>query len=163
MAWHERPVEVTNLLNPAFCGEVIYRCAAAHWDEANTPLPYSLSFLILPLVLHSETRATLRPGLRHFEVWVSVNPQIKIGLGTRARSLVPFTREALTLLYQTRAIDLRRTDAAVAIDRPLRSLARHFPLGEDTRACVRSARTLGTLLARTSSEPTVYASLGLRP
>jgi ABC-three component (ABC-3C) system Middle Component 3 len=113
--WEERPIEVANLLNPAFCGHVIYGCAEAHESEADKPMPYALAFLVLPLVLHSETRSTMKANTRHFEVWLSVNPEIKVGLATRARSLVPFARETLGFLQRSGTLTIRETDAALVV------------------------------------------------
>jgi ABC-three component (ABC-3C) system Middle Component 3 len=115
--WEERPIEVANLLNPAFCGHVIYGCAEAHESEADKPMPYALAFLVLPLVLHSETRSTMKANTRHFEVWLSVNPEIKVGLATRARSLVPFARETLGFLQRSGTLTIRETDAALVMSR----------------------------------------------
>jgi ABC-three component (ABC-3C) system Middle Component 3 len=114
--WEERPIEVANLLNPAFCGHVIYGCAEAHETEAGKPMPYALAFF-LPLVLHSDTRSTMKANTRHFEVWLNVNPEIKVGLVTRARSLVPFTREALGFLQRSGTLTIRETDAALVVSR----------------------------------------------
>lgn len=161
--WSERPVEVANLLNPAFCGQVIYSCAVAHQDEREDAFPYALAFLVLPLVLHSDTRGTMKATTRHFEVWLNVNPEIKVGLADRARSLVPFGREALTFLQQCRAFQIRETDAAIVISKGLRRIRRRFPPGEDTKACLAGAGILGKWFARENSPAAVYAALGLRP
>ncbi len=161
--WDERPVEVANLLNPAFCGHVIYGCADAHNREAGKPLPYALAFLVLPLVLHLDTRSTMKPNTRHFEVWLNLNPEIKVGLTARARSLVPFTREALGFLHRSGTLTIQETDAALGIPKALRTLRRRFPVGDDTKACIAGAKVLGRWFARANSPATIYASLGLRP
>ena len=161
--WEERPVEVANLLNPAFCGLVIYVCAEAHESGAGKPIPYALAFLVLPLVLHSDTRSTMKPNTRYFEVWLNLNPEIKVGLATRARSLVPFTREALGFLQRSGKLTIRETDAALVVTRALRRPRRRFALGEDTKACLAGARVLGKWFGRANSPATIYASLGLRP
>jgi ABC-three component (ABC-3C) system Middle Component 3 len=54
----------------------------------------------------------MKPNMRHFEVWLSVNPEIKVGLATRASSLVPFTRETLGFLQRSGTLTIRETDAA---------------------------------------------------
>jgi len=54
--WEHRPIEVANLFNPAFCGEVIRRCGAGYSAKLQTGMPYALAFLVLPIVLHPATR-----------------------------------------------------------------------------------------------------------
>jgi hypothetical protein len=125
-------------------------------------MPYALAFF-LPLVLHSDTRSTMKANTRHFEVWLNVNPEIKVGLVTRARSLVPFTREALGFLQRSGTLTIRETGAALVVSRSLRTLRRRFALGEDTKACIAGARVLGKWFGRANSPATIYASSGLRP
>ena len=162
-AWEDRPPEVACLLNPAFCGQVIYQCVRGFADEAGAPMPYPLAFVILPLVLHPRTRATMDGGTRHLQVWLNTHQPIKIGLAERARTLVPHTREALLFLYQTRTVTLREEDAAVAITGPLRRARRRFEPGDETRSCLNKAGVLGKWFARTESPATIYVSLGLMP
>lgn len=163
--WEDRAPEVANLLNPAFCGQIIHRCALSHTRESNeTAMPYALAFLVLPLVLHRETRQAMSATRHHFQVWLNANQHIKVGLAERARSIVPYTREALVFLQQTEAMRVRTPDAGlVAAARLRRQPRRRFSAGDETRDCLRKAETLGKWFARASSPATVYASLGLMP
>jgi hypothetical protein len=101
---------------------------------------------------------------RHFQVWLNGNQQIKIGLAERARSLVPYTREALMLLQQTHTVAVRSSDAALVIQNGLRRMGRRrFSQSEETKECLKKAQTLGKWFARVNSPATIYASLGLMP
>ena len=80
-AWEDRPPEVASLLNPAFCGQVIYRCVEGFTETENAPMPYPLAFLVLPLVLHPPTRASVNANTRHFQVWLNAHQPIKIVFG----------------------------------------------------------------------------------
>lgn len=164
-AWQDRPAEVANLLNPAFCGRILFHCVKGYNQESpEFPMPYSIVFLVLPLVLHRHTRETIKGTTRHFHVWLNRSQQIKIGLAARARSLVPHTREALMLLQQTHTIAIRSSDAALLIENELRRMRRRrFPASDETKDCLKKSQTLGKLLARTNSPATIYASLGLKP
>ena len=51
--WEERPIEVANLLNPAFCGRLLYQSIVGHSEYESKDMPYVLFFLVLPLVLHA--------------------------------------------------------------------------------------------------------------
>src|SRR6202521_325469 len=121
--WEDRPAEVANLLNPAFCGWIIFQCVKSHIDESDgRPMPYALAFLVLPLVLHRYTRETMKSTTRHLQVWLNGNQQSKIGLAERARSLVPYSREALMLLHQTHTVAVRDSDAALVLENGLRRI-----------------------------------------
>lgn len=48
--WEDRSKIVANLLNPAFCGEILRRAIASYNDnEENMLFPFSLLYLILPI------------------------------------------------------------------------------------------------------------------
>jgi hypothetical protein len=163
--WEDRPEEVANLLNPAFCGRLIYSAVKTHQADNESPMAYSIAFLVLPLALHACTReAIIKRTIRHFEVWIDENQEIKIGLAVRARSLVPFARETLAFLLQTGALIIRESDAALLIGRPLRPIRRPlFPQSDETKACIKAAGILGKWFARVNSPAAIYASLGLMP
>jgi Family of unknown function (DUF6521) len=82
--WEDRPQEVAHLLNPAFCGQVIYECALSYAAQSERGMPYALAFLVLPIVLHPGTQKTMNSRTRHFLVWVNSNQHIKVGLAERA-------------------------------------------------------------------------------
>ena len=62
--WVQRPFEVRNLFNPAFCGVVLARAIEGHEAECGLGLQYSLTHLVLPLSLHRSTREVLAKGNR---------------------------------------------------------------------------------------------------
>jgi Family of unknown function (DUF6521) len=126
-------------------------------------MPYALAYLVLPLVLHEGTRKTMEARIRHFQVWINRNQQIKVGLAVRARSLVPYSREALILLRQAGLVEFRASDAALMIVKPLRRFRRQFQQSQETIDCQGKSSILGKWFARTHSQSTIYASLGLMP
>jgi hypothetical protein len=58
--WNQRPREIRNLFNPAFCGLVLTRGVEGFSETAKRPMPYSLTLLILPLCLHKRTRQQIK-------------------------------------------------------------------------------------------------------
>lgn len=57
--WDLRPIEQRTLLNPAFLAVLIAETARGHLDEGAEPLPFALTFLAVPLVVHEPTREAL--------------------------------------------------------------------------------------------------------
>jgi hypothetical protein len=162
--WQDTPPEVANLLNPAFCGQILFRAVKAHMKESNMPMPYPLAFLVLPLVLHGRTRQSIKATTKHLQVWLNGNQPIKVGLSARARSLVPYTRQALAFVNQTGAVNLALPEATlIAADRLRTVRNRKFPQSDETKECISKAEVLGKWFARANSTTTVYASLGLMP
>ena len=162
--WEERPIEVANLLNPAFCGRVIYQSIAGYREAHSTDMPYALLFLILPLVLHGPTRATIGGATRHFQVWLNTHQEAKLGLAARARSLVPYTRESVSFLCAVGATRVVEGSASLAIAAKLRPRSRaSFVVSDETRECIAKARTVGRWFAKVNSPATVYAMCGLMP
>jgi hypothetical protein len=49
--WDQRPFEMRNLFNPAFCGLVLFRAMQGYEEEDPNGIPFSLSLLVLPSVL----------------------------------------------------------------------------------------------------------------
>jgi hypothetical protein len=58
--WNQRPFEIRNVFNPAFCGLVLFRAMQGYEDEDTRGMPFSLSLLVLPLCLHKD-RAVIAP------------------------------------------------------------------------------------------------------
>lgn len=105
--WEERPITTANLLNPAFCGEIIRRCAKSYSDEIQKPFPFVLTFILLPIVLHKVTREVLpRDTRKSLHAWLEENPSVKIGFAGRCQQMIPFTKEAFAFLLKYKAIKL---------------------------------------------------------
>ena len=57
--WDQRPFEIRNLFNPAFCGLVLFRALHGYEEEDARGMPFSLSLLVLPLCLHKDSREVI--------------------------------------------------------------------------------------------------------
>ena len=57
--WVLRPPEEANLLNPAFCCVTLAAAVLGYASVDKTGIPYPLTFLVLPTVLHKATRESL--------------------------------------------------------------------------------------------------------
>ena len=78
-SWRGRPQEEVSLLNPAFTSTGLWSAARGYLKTDGSgrsdALPFTLAFLVLPLVLHRQTRESLPTSTRtSVAVWASDNP-----------------------------------------------------------------------------------------
>jgi hypothetical protein len=99
--WNQRPFEVRNLFNTAFCGVVLFRALAGFEEGDEAGMPFSLALLVLPLCLHEDTRLILAENSRGYLLKsLEKNPRILVGFNERAHHLMPFALEAFGLLME---------------------------------------------------------------
>ena len=159
--WNQRPREVRNLFNPAYCGLVLARGEEGFTEAAERPMPFSLTLLILPLCLHKRTRDQLKEGNRSYLTSIlEEHPEIRIDLAQRARGLMPYTMEAFGYLMARGVITV---DDAGAISLRKDTVRKAIRGSQDTTDCQTVARSLGGKLARLNDRVTIYTTLGIRP
>ncbi len=159
--WDQRPIEVRNLFNPAFCGLVLLRAMANFEEEDSRGIPFSLVPLILPICLHKQSREIIVPSTRsYFLKLVANHPQLLIGFGARARDMLPFTFEALGLLHQLGTMQVR---ADGRMNANLQGVRKSITGSDETQAIQKVAKYLGREFARIGDRVTIYASMGVRP
>jgi hypothetical protein len=150
-AWNQRPFEVRNLFNPAFCGLILFRALRGYEELNEDGMPFSLALLVLPLCLHKESRQTLEKGNRGYLLKV---------FAKRATDLLPFALEAFGMLMERGCIQ-------VTVDGRMRTvpdLVRKSDTGTaESVSCQRVARFIGKEFARIEDRVTVYATFGVRP
>lgn len=162
LTWDDRPVEVANLLNPAFCGEVLRRCIRAYQSQASQRFPYPLLFLVLPILLHGNTRNQIsRPQRQSLHAWLHEHPDTKVGFAERARSLVPVTREALAFLLHSGAVEVDDQGSVGSTYYERRS--RTVQVDGDVADCYAKAEVVGRWFARAGTTATIFAMWGVRP
>jgi len=112
--WYDRPIEIANLFNPAFCGAIIRNCVKSYEELINEPMPYSLLFLVLPIILHKRTRSNITSYTKQFHPLLDKHQDLKVDFSYRANQLIPITREAIMFLLQVKAIKINE-DAQVSV------------------------------------------------
>jgi hypothetical protein len=162
--WTKRPAEERALLNPGFCSMILWYASAGHAATTNAGLPIEAAFLILPLVLHRETREALPVAVStSLPVWAGQHPLVRARFPERARLLGAFTREALLfggtydLLAFERNIVTARSERRKAVRAVLKTSS------DEVRECARKAEFTGRWLAKSGSPSTVMAVLGVKP
>ena len=159
--WNQRPREVRNLFNPAFCGLVLARGVEGFTEAANRAMPFSLTLLILPLCLHKRTREQIKEAPRAYLTTIlQEHPEMHVDFAQRARCLMPYTMEAFGCLMASGAITVDES-GAIALEQG--TVRRSIDGSQDTKDCQTVARSLGRKLAQINDRVTIYTSLGIRP
>ena len=162
--WVNRTLEERRLLNPAFCAHLLWRAARGHSSADDQPLSLEECFLVLAFVLPSHIREALPRDTRtSLPIWLENEPLARAQIVTRARALVPFTREAL-MFAGTRGVLAVRAAQIHADARWVKAEARILNSASDeVRECAKRAEFIGKWFALAGAASTVLALLGARP
>lgn len=167
MRWEQRPVELANMVNPAFCSMLLHSTIDSFYKKTQFGLDYSLAFLVLPLVLHRPTREAvpLKPR-SSLPDWVNVNRQKLALFPGRAQQLVPYTREALMFGIQQGFIEISNEGRNVGKLKPTSMVLRPVPewhQGSEPLDCARKARIIGDWFAEYGDGSVLFQLFGVRP
>lgn len=162
LAWERRPVEVANLFNPAFCLILLRGAINAYQNEQDAGMPYILSFLILPLVLHKPTRDAL-PGTTRtrMHVWLQNKPETQIGFVNRIKQLTPITKEAIIFGMQSDLVTFDERGDLVLVAKRFKSPP--WATNSEPMLCYRKSQFLGRWLAQVGDTSTILTMWGIRP
>ncbi len=165
--WTERPVEISNLLNPAFTGVLLRRSVDGYKSEAEGGMPIELVFLVMPLGLHPATARRLpsRPTSTPLHAWLQreENRDVLVRFDERVRSLAPFTREGMIFAAQRRVLDIDEMGGVIPGVEPLRGFSTYKTCGEEVKDAVNRCFFVGRWLALSGTTATIYSLLGVRP
>lgn len=161
--WGDQPREEARLLNPAFIAALLWASADGHGAEVGTGLPYPLSFIALPVVLHRPTRTTLPSTKRtSLAAWLSANPRALVGFSHRASALVTTVKGGL--LFGCReglfSMDDERIQAG---PRPKSMASFERETTDEVKDCLKRARFVGRWFAGAGQSGTVMALWGVAP
>lgn len=160
LRWEERPIEIANLFNPAFCAVLLQSSIRGFQSKQKGGMPYPLVFLILPIVLHLYTRQTLpKTTVSKMHIWLQEHPEVRIGFVERSRELVPYTKEALIFGIQAGIIAAMPDGNFKWIQR---SLKQPEPDSELERLQER-AKFLGKWFAQFEESSNIFTMWGIRP
>jgi hypothetical protein len=154
--WSERTPAVADLLNPALIATVIAGAASHYESRGGSPMPFELSFLVAPLVLHRSTRIALPARVdSHLAKWVTANEVLAAGFGARAKALVEPVQEGLRFGLRSGAIEF--DGGNITSHLRSRTPARIGDIGE----IVGKARFVGRWFTQIESSATAFALLGV--
>jgi hypothetical protein len=159
--WSQRPFEIRNLVNPAFCGLVLSRALHGYEEEGARGMPFSLSLLVLPLCLHKDSRDVIAGSPRSYLLKTTEkNQQVVVGLADRVTHMLPYAFEGFGLLMERGCI-------AIADDGRIQTVpgkVRKSVTGtSETVSCQKVARIVRREFARIADRVTVYTTFGICP
>lgn len=160
--WIRRPPEVANLLNPAFIALLLWSATRGYSKEDSKGIPLNLAYLVVPIVLHRDTREALPASTKsRMHSWLQAHPAVTIGFPERARAMVPYTREGLLFGVQYGTL---RLNSEARVETPVAKLKPNpFPESSEPSDCMRKAELVGRLFVRVGDPVTVLAMWGVRP
>ena len=149
------------LINPAFCSALIRETILGYSHECKQNMPYVLTFLVLPLILHKRTRDLFPRAIStKFHSWVHSHQGIMIGFHERTSTLVPFSKEAI---YWCLSSGLLESCEGGVLSAPKTKSSIQLPDNSESIHCVNKAHFLGRWFTRAGEPSTIYAILGIRP
>ncbi|MEU2168050.1 three component ABC system middle component [Micromonospora chersina] len=158
-AWADRPPIVAAMLNPALIAAILASTADGYRKESGQTLPWPLSFIVVPLVLHRGTRQALPSSTRtHLATWTSKHPLLRAGFPPRAQGLVQPVKEGLRFGLAHGVLSLEGDGLQGKIRRP-----RGFQMPEELADILRRASFVGRWLAKIDNTATVFAVFGVTP
>lgn len=159
-----RPAEVANSLNPAWCGWLLREAAGGYAGVKPAGMPFALSFLVLPVVLHRRTRDALpRSTATAMHAWLRARPDVLPGFAARAARLAPFVREALLFAGSLGLLSFADGGLLVPAGELRRGKATVLARSQTMKVSVRKAGLVGELLAEAGEPATVFQMWGVRP
>ncbi|MDQ3331691.1 MAG: DUF6521 family protein [Planctomycetota bacterium] len=163
-AWSERPVDLANLLNPAFTGVLLRTSVEGYVKEAKTGMPYELAFLVLPFSMHHRTTERLPIKVTSLlQTWLQDNRDTLVMFPDRVRSLVPFTREAIVFACQRGILAIDAEGRLVSGDKKLKGITAYRTQGEEVTEAIKRSEFVGRWFALSGSPTMIYSLLGVRP
>jgi hypothetical protein len=162
--WAERSIEERNLLNPGFCSMLLWHAAHGYASERSISMAIEISFLVLPFVLHKETRESLPTNIRtSMPTWLAEHPIVRTRLGERAATLRAFTKESLIFGGSHGLLALAQEGVRANADMKKRVNAALKATSDEVRDCAKRAEFLGKWLEKAGGPETVMTLLGVRP
>lgn len=159
--WDERPAEVAYLLNPAFCGRLLYNTIKTYNDDTKRAFPFSLIYLILPLLLHKHTRQCVNSRTQLL-VWVQRNEYLLIRFAERAKQLVPITNEAVRILLQSGYVWFN-TYGELEFSHNKKAISKTRFADDEIKECINKSEQIAKWFAKAGKAETVYIALGVKP
>lgn len=160
--WSKRTPEIANLLNPSFCAILLYSAIFEYQKKAKNNMPFSLLYLVMPIVLHKNTRNRVN-SRENMVVWLQRNPDVLIGFADRAKSLIGFTNEAIEfLLFQG---NCEIIDGGLSIIKTVSKskIVQYAANDQEIAECIQKTEHVGRWFYNMHAVENIYTALGVKP
>lgn len=161
LTWSKRPIEVANLLNPAYLSVLINKVCEGYQSEVQDGLPYALAFITIPLIMYPDyTEILPKTSRTRLHIWAQQNPEILFDFAKRAKMLAPHIREAISFGALHEVIQL--TENGKITSQPLKKL-KSWEDATLPRTTVKQAYVIGKIFGQINDVPTLFSIFGARP
>jgi len=160
-SWDQRPIEIASLLNPAFCSSILQHCIWKYQKETKNGLPYPVSFLILPLTLHQDTRNLMPERISSkLLIWVQDHPEILVNFSERVKHLIPITKEAILFGANNSKIMISKNGELLTLNFIPKNNEED---DQEIKDCYRKAMTLGNWFSTAGTSTMIFSIFGVSP
>jgi hypothetical protein len=161
--WGQRPFEVANLFNPAFCALLLRQTVHTYQKVSHQGMDYSMLFLVLPVVLHKVTRELLPPGVASkFHVWIQRHHHLRVGFAERMQNMVPITKEALLFGLQHKVLQVDEFGTLKVGPRRVKPYEKEVDAKSEAAACLKKSDFVGRWFADAGTTATILAAWGVK-
>lgn len=155
--------ETLRLLNPAFLATVIGHAAIGYAEHKDQGLPFALSFILPPLVLHKDTRDVLPKMITSkLPDWAHKNSTVLAFLPDHARELQPAVRSAILVGAHFDIIqfdDKARLRASSQFNP--KAAQNELKKSDEIGEIMQKSHFIGRWLSVSGNQPTVLSILGI--
>jgi hypothetical protein len=159
--WNSRPFEVASQFNPAFCSVLLFDVVKGFEKSRPEGIPFTIPFLILPLILHRSTREVLpKRTTALLYPWIQNNPQVRIGYAKRVKNFAPYLKEAIMFGIQTGVFRISENGNIQTLNQCPEIM--NFAMSTELKNLRKSAQLLGNWFSSVKDTSTLFILLGVR-
>lgn len=163
--WTRRPQEEANLFNPPFLCALIYELIKPYSKERKSGATVFLIAIAMTLCLQRTSRERLPYStVTAFFSWVQDNEDLLIGFAQSSKNLAPYIKEAVLFGFATHTLQIG-TGAAIELGRNKATFSKAMLENTtvETKEIIERTRFMGRWLAKSGSEISIAAALGVMP
>lgn len=160
--WSKRSLEVAYLLNPAFCAGLVYLTIKEYSKKTSCGLPFSVMYLILPILLHKRTREHISSKTNMVK-WLQDRPELLIGFSGRVNSLIDYTNETIEFLLSHEVVKIVGDKIQIISNLSATLMKEQAKKDSEIKDCYLKAENLGRWFANMKSQENIYIAWGIKP
>ncbi|MCU4709990.1 three component ABC system middle component [Acinetobacter pittii] len=153
--WQSRPPEVRTLLNPAFCGLLLYTSMKEYKKLNKKDISIPLLFLILPLILNMDLRNIITTNKNKNLIYIVNSNKNKFhSFDYIFNYYTEYTYEAIYFLYFNQYIEIAKNNFIIK--------SKNNKFNDDyLNKYIKDISHLIKILSKVKSDSTIYSTLGV--